>query len=88
MSYNWHGWMAETDNDNADDREGVWYLTIVDPDGEEYAVIMHRLCGGKYPLDGELAQSKVARAETIVAALNASEDADPHDDQGNRLTPA
>jgi hypothetical protein len=72
-AYGWWGWQPETDNDNPDDREGVWYLTIVDPDGEEYAVIMHRTCNGKYPIDGELARRKVAQAKHIVAALNAAE---------------
>ena len=68
--YGWHGWAAETENENDDDREGVYYLTITD-DGEEMAVIVHRLVGGKFPLDGDVANGKVADAERIVAALNA-----------------
>lgn len=69
MQYGWHGWAAETENENDDDREDVYYLTITEG-GEEMAVIMHRLVGGKYPLDGEVANSKVRDAERIVAALN------------------
>jgi hypothetical protein len=68
--YGFTGWEAEADLGNDDDREGVHYLTITDPDGEEYAVIVHRVCDGRYPLDGPGAQSKVRRAEHIVAALN------------------
>ena len=66
--YDWHGWTAETDNDNDDDREGVYYLTITEG-GEEIATIMHRVCGGKYPLDGVVAQQKCADADQIVNAL-------------------
>lgn len=69
--YGWIGWEAETDLDNPDDREGVYYLTITE-DGEEFAVIMHRVVGGKYPLDGEVAVEKIERAERIVAAMNAN----------------
>jgi hypothetical protein len=68
--YGFTGWEAEADLGNDDDREGVHYLTITDPDGEECAVIVHRVCDGRYPLDGPGAQSKVRRAEHIVAALN------------------
>lgn len=71
--YGWFGWDAETDMGNPDDRQEVYHLTITDPDGEEYATITHRLCGGKYPLDGDVAQRKVRQAEHIVAALNATD---------------
>lgn len=47
------------------------YLTIAYPDGEELAVIVHRTCGGKFPIDGELADSKRRAAQHIVAALDA-----------------
>lgn len=46
-------------------------LTIRDPHGEEYAVIVHRTIGGKYPVDGALAEAKRAQAAHIVEALNA-----------------
>lgn len=68
--YTWTGWEAEVDNDNDDDRVGVYYLTIRDPAGEEYAVIMHRTVGDRYPLDGDVAQEKVRRATRMVDALN------------------
>lgn len=46
------------------------YLTIRDEDGEELAVICHRTCDGKYPLDGDLANRKRHNAQVIVDALN------------------
>jgi hypothetical protein len=68
--YAWIDWEAETDLGNDDDREGVHYLTIVE-DEEEMAVIVHRTCGGKWPLDGPLAKKKEQDAQRIVDALNA-----------------
>ncbi|MGZ4745668.1 MAG: hypothetical protein ACXVYY_01160 [Oryzihumus sp.] len=70
--YDWLGWEAETDLGNDDDREGVYFLTITE-DGEELAVIVHRVCGGKYPLDGPVAQEKEVAAQRIVDALNVKE---------------
>lgn len=67
--YGWTGWEAETDLGNDDDRQDVHYLTITE-DGEEFAVIVHRTVGGKYPLDGPEAKAKEARAQSITAALN------------------
>lgn len=46
-------------------------LTILDPEGEEYATIVHRVCGGKYPIDGPLAEEKRQRAQHLVETLNA-----------------
>ena len=50
---------------------------IAEEDGyyipDEIAVIVHRTCGGKYPLDGDLANQKRANAQMIVDALNAKE---------------
>lgn len=70
--YDWVGWEAEpeTTNDGSGDPE-KHFLTVRDPEGEEYALIVHRTVGGKYPLDGDLAQEKIAKAKNIVAALNA-----------------
>lgn len=68
--FTWTGWHAETDLDNDDDREDVYYLTINSPNGEEYAVIVHRTVGGKYPLDGTVATQKIARADFMCVALN------------------
>jgi hypothetical protein len=42
--------------------------TIMWPD--ELAVIVHRTCGGKYPLDGVVANEKRRTAQMIVDALN------------------
>ncbi len=67
--FTWWGWAEETDLDNDDDREDVWFLTIVDS-GEEMATIVHRTCGGRYPLEGPLGKSKEANAQLIVDALN------------------
>ena len=74
----WYDFEAEPDMtfDGSGDPE-THYITIatVDPIdgsmGDEWAVICHRICGGKYPLDGDLANEKRARAQAIVDALNA-----------------
>lgn len=39
-------------------------------DWEEWMVIVHRICGGKFPIDGELAQEKEVRAQVICDVLN------------------
>lgn len=49
------------------------FLTIVDPDGEEYASIVHRTAGGRFPIDGPVAEQKRRNAQNIVDALNAQE---------------
>lgn len=70
--YDWVGWEAEpeTTGDGSGDPE-KYFITIRDPLGEEFALIAHRVCGGSYPLDSDLAKEKVSRARLIVAALNA-----------------
>lgn len=50
---------------------GKYILTIVGPDDEEYATVVHRVCDGQYPLEGDLAKAKQVRAQRIVEALNA-----------------
>jgi hypothetical protein len=70
-----YGWEAETDLDNDDDREGVHFLTIAQVEvdgskGDEWAIVVHRTCDGKYPLDGAVAARKLNNAEFIVDALN------------------
>lgn len=45
------------------------YLTIANTDGDELAVICHRVCRGEYPIDGPLAEHKRAIAQHIVDAL-------------------
>lgn len=69
--YDWVGWEVEPEmtGDGSGDPDKN-FITIRDPGGEEYALIVHRTVGGKYPLDGDLANEGVARAEHIVAALN------------------
>jgi hypothetical protein len=67
-SYDWTFWEKETDLDNDDDRENVYYLTITE-NGEEYAVIIHR-ASEQFPIDGDVANAKILRAQQIVEALN------------------
>lgn len=69
--YDWVGWEAEpeTTGDGSGDPE-KHFITIWDPEGEEYALIAHRTVGGKYPLDGDVASRKIDDANAIVAALN------------------
>ena len=75
-SYDWTGWESEEEATDGPARPVTHFITIRE-DGEELAVIIHRTCGGQYPLDGELAKSKEAVAERIVAALRAGGDEDP-----------
>lgn len=70
--YDWTDFEAETDLGNPDDREGVYYLTIRD-EGEELAILVHRTCGGRNPLDGKFAERRRRDAQRIVDALNATD---------------
>ena len=64
------GW-RDFEEDEADEIPGKYILTIYDGEPlDEMAVIVHRVCEGKYPLDGELANRKRADAQRIVDALN------------------
>lgn len=67
--YVWHQWEAETDLGNENDREGVEFLTIATGDGEELAVIIHRLWGDER--DAPAKARKEAVAQQIVNALTA-----------------
>ena len=69
--FDWVGWEAEPEmtGDGSGDPE-KHFLTIRDPAGEELALIVHRTVGGKFPLDGEVANEKITSADMIVAALN------------------
>lgn len=49
-----------------------YILTIQTADGDEWASIIHRTDGGRFPLDGPVAEEKMGRAQLIVAALNAT----------------
>ena len=74
MRYDWTDFEAETDLGNADDREGVYFLTIRE-DGEELATIIHRTHGEDFPLNGIVAEQKRMAAQMIVDALNAMPEA-------------
>ena len=66
--YSWYDFECDADMAGGGDPE-KFFLTIA-KDGEEYAVIVHRVCGGKYPLDGDIAEQKRKDAQYIVDALN------------------
>jgi hypothetical protein len=68
--YGWTDWQSEEEELGSDGRKGVYWIEIFDPQGEEYAVIVHRTVGGLFPLDGSVAKEKEARAQQIVDALN------------------
>lgn len=53
-------------------REGVYFVQILDPEGEEYAVIIHRTDNGQFPIGGREANDKLERANKICEALNAT----------------
>lgn len=62
----------EVTGDGAGDPD-KYILTIVawpGEDNEEIAVVVHRTCNGKYPLDGPLANEKRQQAQRIVDLLN------------------
>jgi hypothetical protein len=69
--FTWTEWEPETalTGDGSGDPD-KYILTIRDPEGEEYATIVHRTEGGLFPLDGLVAKEKEQRAVTIVAALD------------------
>lgn len=63
-------WQHEADLPEG--REGVYFLQILDPEGEEYAVIIHQTWGGMYPIGGRISNEKLERANHICEALNAT----------------
>ena len=63
-------WQHEADLPQG--REGVYFLQILDPEGEEYAVIIHQTWDGMYPIGGKMANEKLERANHICEALNAA----------------
>jgi hypothetical protein len=68
-------WTAETELDNFDDREGVYFFTIGEFEddgsmGREWAVVIHRVCDGRFPLDGAEAEKKVEQAQFMVDSMN------------------
>lgn len=68
MKYHFTDW----EQDDCDpDR---YYLTIRDPDEEEMCIIVHCEVGGRFPLDGPVADGKTYTAEMICEALNYREE--------------
>ena len=43
--FTWSDWQSEEDELGSDGRVGVYWIEISDPNGEEYAVIVHRTVG-------------------------------------------
>lgn len=66
-TYSRSEWEAEEDFEPG--RKDVYFLTISDPDGEEYATIIHRVTE-QFPLDSDCARRKEEQADNIVKALN------------------
>lgn len=71
MSTNPYTW-TDFEPDEFDNIPDKHYITILDEVGEEFAIIVHRTCGGDYPLDGAVAEVKRGRAQMLVDALNAT----------------
>jgi hypothetical protein len=68
--FTWSDWQSEEEELGSDGRVGVYWIEISDPNGEEYACIIHRTVDGQFPLDGDIAKRKEADAQRIVDALN------------------
>lgn len=72
----WYDFEPEPDgtgDGSGDPDKHILTIAVVEKDGsmgDEIAVIVHRTCDGKYPIDGVLANEKRRHAEVIVAALN------------------
>ena len=70
----WSDFEAETElSGDGSGNPDTHYLTILEWDGsgyEEFAVICHRTVGGKYPLEGRVAEEKRINAEALVNTLN------------------
>ena len=73
--YGWLDFEAEpalTGNGEGDPE--TFFIIIGDWDrgafSDEVCVIVHRTCGGKYPIDGALANQKRRIAQQLVAMLN------------------
>lgn len=71
-----YGWIDFEHMETDEDPER-FYIEIFSTDQngryeEEIAVICHRTVGGKFPLDGDVANGKREQAQRIVDALNAT----------------
>lgn len=72
--YSWSDFELDESSDAIPDK---YILTIWESAGafqDELAVIVHRTCNGKYPLDGELANQKRSNAIDMVRMLNSARD--------------
>lgn len=70
----WSGWTPEPEVTGDGSGDPDKHFITVWVDGSEVCVIVHRTCGGKFPLDGVVARWKQHNAEVIVGALNAAHD--------------
>ena len=68
--YDWIDFEEDDSTDAVPDK----FVLIIRQDEAEFATIIHRTVGGKYPINGELAEQKRRNAELIVAALNNGEE--------------
>lgn len=73
--YAWSDWQTDESTDDIVDK----YVITIELDGEEFATIVHRTCGGLFPLDGPLARQKERDAEAICDAMNRTETEGQHD---------
>ena len=64
-----YGWWDFEQGDSTP--EDVHYITILNPDGDEIATIVHRV-SAQFPIDGDVANEKRKNAQFIVDALNAT----------------
>jgi hypothetical protein len=71
--YGWFDFEPEPEGtgDGSGDPEKHILTIVEDPGGanEELAIIVHRICGGTYPINGALAHQKRLVGQHIVEAL-------------------
>lgn len=70
-TYDWIDFEPEPDLTGDGEGDPDKHIILIREDGEEFATIVHRTCGGKYPLDGPTAEEKRRNAEHMIDALNA-----------------
>ena len=68
--FTWTDFQCDTNLEGSDaGNPDLYYIIINDPDGEEYALICHRITYS--PLDSNVAKRKERDAQHICDALNA-----------------
>lgn len=67
--YAWTDFEPETEMTGDGSGDPDKYILTIWHYGEEYATIVHRTCNGLYPLDGDIANEKRARAGMIVNSI-------------------